>query len=238
VTLPAACPECGGSGAAAGSKRVTCSTCGGRGQVIGGGGFFQVRQTCPTCGGAGSVIEKPCRKCRGTGHIAMPQHIALKIPAGVDDGSRLRLSGKGGGGLHGGPNGDLYVQIAVRESDIFEREGQELGVDVPVSPVLAALGGTVEVPTPEGAATLKIPAGTPNGKLFRLRGKGVPSLRGGSAGDLTVRIVFEVPTNLDRRQKAALEEFQKLVSGGTFPEAQAFANRMKVFFAHKAKLRK
>lgn len=238
VTLPAACPECGGSGAAAGSKRVTCSTCGGRGQVIGGGGFFQVRQTCPTCGGAGSVIEKPCRKCRGTGHIAMPQHIALKIPAGVDDGSRLRLSGKGGGGLHGGPNGDLYVQIAVRESDIFERDGQELGVDVPVSPVLAALGGTVEVPTPEGAATLKIPAGTPNGKLFRLRGKGVPSLRGGSAGDLTVRIVFEVPTNLDRRQKAALEEFQKLVSGGTFPEAQAFANRMKVFFAHKAKLQK
>ncbi len=238
VTLPSECPECGGSGAASGSQRVTCKTCGGRGQVIGGAGFFQVRQTCPTCGGEGSVIEKPCKKCRGTGHISTPQHIALKIPAGVDDGSRLRLSGKGGGGLRGGPSGDLYVQIGVRESDIFERQGQELGVDIPVSPILAALGGSVEVPTPEGAATLRIPAGTPNGKLFRLRGKGVPSLRGGSPGDLTARIVFEVPTNLDRKQKAALEEFQKLVSGSTFPEAQSFANKTKVFFSHKEKLQK
>ncbi|MGN0854613.1 MAG: molecular chaperone DnaJ [Kiritimatiellia bacterium] len=238
ITLPSACPDCGGSGAAAGSQRVTCKTCGGRGQVIGGAGFFQVRQTCPTCGGEGSVIEKPCRRCRGTGHISMPQHISLKIPAGVDNGSRLRLSGKGGGGLRGGPNGDLYVQIGVRESDIFEREGPDLGVDIPVSPILAALGGTVEVPTPEGAATLKIPAGTPNGKLFRLRGKGVPSLRGGSPGDLTVRLVFEVPANLDRRQKALLEEFQKLASGGTFPEAQSFANKTRIFFSHKDKLQK
>ena len=232
------CSECGGTGAAAGSRRVTCKTCGGAGVVIGGSGFFQVRQTCPTCGGEGSVLEKPCRKCRGTGHVSAPRKIALKIPAGVDDGSRLRLAGKGGGGLRGGENGDLYVQLSVRESDIFEREGQYLGVDIPVSPVLAALGGTVSVPTPEGEAQLKIPAGTPNGKVFRLRGKGVPSLRGGPAGDLDARIVFEVPTNLDRKQRAALEEFQKLSSASTFPAAQSFANKTKVFFAHRDKLRK
>ena len=238
LTLPEQCSECGGTGAAAGSRRVTCKTCGGAGVVIGGSGFFQVRQTCPTCGGEGSVLEKPCRKCRGTGHVSAPRKIALKIPAGVDDGSRLRLAGKGGGGLRGGENGDLYVQLSVRESDIFEREGQYLGVDIPVSPVLAALGGTVSVPTPEGEAQLKIPAGTPNGKVFRLRGKGVPSLRGGPAGDLDARIVFEVPTNLDRKQRAALEEFQKLSSASTFPEAQSFANKTKVFFAHRDKLRK
>ena len=238
LTLPAQCSECGGTGAAAGSKRVTCRTCGGAGVVIGGSGFFQVRQTCPTCGGEGSVLEKPCRKCRGTGHVATPQKISLKIPAGVDNGSRLRLSGKGGGGLRGGEHGDLYVQLNVRESDLFERDGQYLGVDIPVSPILAALGGTVSVPTPEGEAQLRIPAGTPNGKVFRLRGKGVPSLRGGAPGDLDARIVFEVPANLDRRQRAALEEFQKLVSGGTFPEAQSFANKVKVFFSHKQKLGK
>ena len=238
LTLPEQCSGCGGTGAAAGSRRVTCKTCGGAGVVIGGSGFFQVRQTCPTCGGEGSVLEKPCRKCRGTGHVSAPRKIALKIPAGVDDGSRLRLAGKGGGGLRGGENGDLYVQLSVRESDIFEREGQYLGVDIPVSPVLAALGGTVSVPTPEGEAQLKIPAGTPNGKVFRLRGKGVPSLRGGPAGDLDARIVFEVPANLDRKQRAALEEFQKLSSASTFPEAQSFANKTKVFFAHRDKLRK
>ena len=238
LTVPEQCSECGGTGAAAGSRRVTCKTCGGAGVVIGGSGFFQVRQTCPTCGGEGSVLEKPCRKCRGTGHVSAPRKIALKIPAGVDDGSRLRLAGKGGGGLRGGENGDLYVQLSVRESDIFEREGQYLGVDIPVSPVLAARGGTVSVPTPEGEAQLKIPAGTPNGKVFRLRGKGVPSLRGGPAGDLDARIVFEVPTNLDRKQRAALEEFQKLSSASTFPAAQSFANKTKVFFAHRDKLRK
>ena len=238
LTIPGQCPECHGTGAASGSRRVACKTCGGSGVVIGGSGWFQVRQTCPTCGGEGSMIEKPCRNCRGAGQVATPAHIALKIPAGVDTGSRLRLSGKGAGGLRGGENGDLYVLIGVRESDIFERDGLDLMVDIPVSPILAALGGTVEVPTPEGAAQLKIPAGTPNGKVFRLRGKGVPNLRGGFPGDLDARIIFEVPANLDRKQRAALEEFQKLVSGGTFPQAQTFANKTRIFFSHKEKLEK
>ncbi|MCR5414513.1 MAG: molecular chaperone DnaJ [Kiritimatiellae bacterium] len=238
ITLPSECPECHGTGAAAGSRRVTCHTCNGRGQVIGGGGFFQVRQTCPTCGGEGSVVERPCRACRGTGHVSTPRKIKLNIPAGIDDGSRLRLAGKGGGGVRGGENGDLYVLIGIRESDIFDRDGQELGVDIPVSPVLAALGGTVEVPTPDGAATLKIPAGTPNGKLFRLRGKGVPSLRGGSPGDLTARVVFEVPDRLDRRQREALEDFQRLATEKNFPEAQRFAQKARVFYSHKEKLGK
>ncbi len=238
ITLPCECPECHGSGAAAGSKRVTCRTCGGHGHVIGGGGIFQVRQTCPVCGGEGTVVEKPCRACRGTGHVSKPQKIALKIPAGIDDGSRLRLSGKGGGGLRGGPAGDLYVLVGIRDSDIFDREGQDLGVDIPVSPVLAALGGVVEVPTPDGAATLKIPAGTPNGKLFRLRGKGVPSLRGGSPGDLTARVVFEVPDNLDRKQREALEAFQRLTAERNYPESQRFAQKARIFYAHKEKLRR
>lgn len=238
LTLPSQCPDCKGAGAAAGSKRVTCKTCGGHGVVIGGSGFFQIRQTCPTCGGEGSVIDKPCKKCRGSGQVTSPQHISLKIPAGVDNGSRLRLAGKGAGGLRGGENGDLYVLLGVQPSDIFGRDGQDLAVNIPVSPVLAALGGVVSVPTPEGEAQLKIPAGTPNGKVFRLRGKGVPSLRGGANGDLDARIVFEVPANLNREQREALEKFQNATSPDTFPAAQTFANKVKVFFAHRDKLRK
>ena len=198
LTLPDQCPDCKGTGSADGKFR-TCSTCGGHGVVIGGSGFFQVRQTCPTCGGAGQVIDKPCRKCRGDGHVRTPRHIALKIPAGVDTGSRLRLAGQGGGGLRGGANGDLYVLLGVRDSDIFVRDGLDLGVKVPVSQVTAALGGTVDVSAPQGEAQIKIPAGTPNGKVLRLRGKGVPSLRGGAPGDLNARLVVEVPANLDRK---------------------------------------
>ncbi len=238
LTMPVACPSCQGTGAAPGSKRTVCPTCGGRGVVVGGSGFFQVRQTCPTCGGEGSTLEKPCRACHGTGHSTAKQKISLKIPAGVDTGSRLRLSGKGGGGLRGGENGDLYVQLVVRPSDIFEREGQDLFVDVPVSPVTAALGGSVGVPTPDGEAQLKLPEGTPNGRLFRLRGKGVPSLHGGAAGDLTVRIVLETPARLTRAQREALETFQRLSGDDSFPQRQTFANRARVFFAHRDKLKR
>lgn len=238
LDLPAQCTQCNGTGAAPGSQRVTCKTCGGRGVVISGGGFFQMRQTCPHCGGDGTVIEKPCKECRGSGHVTKTQHISVKIPAGVDSGSRLRLAGQGAGGLRGGENGDLYVLLGVRESDIFEREGLDLFVDIPVSPITAALGGIVNVPTPQGEAQLKIPAGTPNGKVFRLRGKGITSFRGGMPGDVDARIVIEVPASLNRKQRELLEEFQKISGGGTFPEAQTFANRTKVFFSHRDKLRK
>lgn len=238
LTLPAECDECKGTGAANGSKRVTCKTCNGRGVIFGGGGFLRIQQTCPTCGGIGSVIEKPCKKCRGSGHVTKPQHISLKIPAGVDSGSRLRLAGKGGGGIRGGSNGDLYVLIGVRESNIFERDGLDLMVRVPISPIVAALGGVVSVPTLDGEAQIKIPAGTPNGKVFRLRGKGVKSLRGGTPGDIDAKVVFEVPTNLNRKQREALEEFQKLMTNANFPDAQTFENNKRIFFAHKEKLAK
>ena len=236
LQLPRECEECHGTGSADGAKRSTCKTCSGRGVVVGGSGFFQIRQTCPDCGGEGAVIDKPCRKCHGSGQQPKTEHIALKIPAGVDTGSRLRLAGKGAGGLRGGENGDLYVHLQVGESDIFERDGLNLYVDVPVSPVDAALGCTVEVPTPDGLAELKLPAGTPNGKILRLRGKGIASLRGLGRGDLDVRIVFEVPVDLDRKQKAALEDFNKRVKPGNFPELARLKQRMNVFFSHKEKL--
>ena len=236
LSLPDACPACHGTGAADGAKRVTCPTCGGHGQVIGGNGFFQVRQTCPKCGGSGSVIEKPCPTCRGSGQVRTPRKLTLRIPRGVDTGSRLRLGGKGAGGLRGGEPGDLYVVLRVRDSEIFERDGVDLAVDVPVSPLLAAVGGTVDIPTPDGIAQLKLAAGTPNGKLLRLRGKGMPDLRGGPQGDLLARVVFEVPQRLTGRQRSAMEDLAKSLDASNFPDARAFADKVKVFYSHKDKL--
>ena len=238
LSLPDQCPDCGGTGAARGSSRKKCPTCDGRGQVISGGGFFQVRQTCPHCGGAGTVIEKPCPTCRGAGQVKKPRELTLRIPKGVDTGARLRLNGKGGGGLRGGPPGDLFVVLNVRPSEIFEREDNDLYVNVPVSPFTAMLGGSVDIPTPEGVASVKIAAGTPNGKMLRLRGKGVADLRGGPAGDLVARIVFEVPQRLTGKQRGAAEELTKLLDASNFPEAQTFANNLKTFYAHKDKLDK
>ena len=238
IDLPGQCPDCNGTGAANGAKRITCPTCGGHGQVIGGSSFFQIRQTCPKCGGVGTVVEKPCSRCRGEGQIRTRRSLSLRIPKGVDTGSRLRLAGKGAGGLRGGEPGDLYVLLNVHDSDIFVRDGIDLAVDVPVSPILAALGGSVDVPTPEGTATLKLPSGTPNGKLLRLRGKGVPSIRGGGCGDLVARIVFEVPQHLSVRQRGLLEDVAKAFDASNFPEAKAFADKVKVFYSHKEKLTK
>ncbi len=238
LTLPDQCPDCGGTGAAKGSSRKTCPTCRGRGQVVSGGGFFQVRQTCPHCGGVGSVIEKPCSTCHGTGQVKKPRELTLRIPKGVDTGARLRLGGKGAGGLRGGPPGDLYVMLHVRPSNIFERENNDLYVNVPVSPVTAALGGSVDIPTPDGIATVNISAGTSNGKLLRLRGKGVPDLHGGPAGDLVARIVVEVPQRLTGKQRDALEDLAKALDPSNFPESQTFANHIKSFYDHKKKLSK
>jgi len=238
ITVPDQCPDCHGTGAASGSQRVTCPTCHGHGVVIGGSGFFQVRQTCPMCGGGGTVVEHPCRKCNGSGQVRTPRTITLRIPKGVDTGSRLRLTGKGAGGLRGGAPGNLYVVLNVRDSDVFEREDVDLFVTVPISPVLAALGGSVDIPTPDGIATVSLPAGTPNGKQLRLRGKGMPDLRGGPVGDLVARIVFEVPTRLTGKQRGALEELAKTLDPGNFPEARAFGDRLKTFYNRRDKLKK
>ncbi len=238
LTLPDQCPECRGTGAAPRSKRVTCPTCHGHGQVIAGGGFFQIRQTCPKCGGAGTVVEKPCSKCGGSGQVRVPRNISLRIPRGVDTGSRLRLSGKGAGGLRGGEPGDLYVVLNVRPSEIFQREELDLAVDVPISPLLAALGGEVRIPTPDGIATVKVPSGTVNGHRIRLRGKGVPDLRGGAAGDLYARLVFEVPSRLTGKQRGLLQDLAQTLDESNFPEGQRFDERMKVFYQHKDKLQK
>lgn len=238
LTLPEQCHTCGGTGAARGAKRVKCPTCGGRGAVIRGNGFFQVRQTCPKCGGEGSIIERPCPDCNGTGQTRARRKVSLKIPRGVDTGSRLRLSGKGGGGLRGGEPGDLYVIVRVRDSDIFLRDGLDLAVDVPLSPVTAAVGGSVDVPTPDGIATLNIPSGTPNGKQFRMRGKGMPSLRGMSSGDLVVRVVLEVPQRLTARQRGLLDDLAKTLDSTNFPESQRLATAAKRFYLRKDKLAK
>ena len=238
LTLPEECDQCNGSGAAKGSKRTTCSTCGGRGAVVRGNGFFQVRQTCPKCGGEGSVIEHPCPACHGSGQMRAKRQVTLRIPKGVDTGSRLRLAGKGGGGLRGGEPGDLYVVVRVRDSEIFIRDGVDLAVDVPVSPVAAAVGGSVDVPTPDGIANLKIPSGTPNGKLFRLRGKGMPSLRGMGVGDLVVRIVFEVPQRLTAKQRGLLDDLAKVLGPENFPESQRLFTAAKQFYSRKEKLSK
>ena len=238
LKLPEQCSHCKGTGAAEGSSRVTCKTCGGKGVVIGGGGIFQLRQTCPTCHGARTMVEKPCKHCDGTGHVRTPKKIALRIPKGVDTGSRLRLSGKGGGGLRGGPAGDLLVVINVRKSNIFEREGMMLYVDVPVSPFLAALGGDLDIPTPEGTATVRLSAGTPNGKVLRLRGKGAPDIHSGQSGDLFARIVFDVPVNLSSAQKKQLEEFEASLKLENYASQKEFKNNVKTFYAHKEVLQK
>jgi len=232
-----ACDVCKGSGAAEGSSREPCKQCKGQGFVVAGNGFFQMRQTCPVCSGEGSIVKNPCKKCRGSGRVRVPRHITLKIPKGVETGSRLRIGGKGESGLRGGPHGDLYVVLHVREHDIFERHGDDLACNLHVSPVLAALGGDVEVPTPEGFARIKIPAGTTAGKVFRLRDKGMPGLHGG-CGDLHVRVEIEVPQSLNSRQRRALEDFADACTADNFPEARKLQKQTERFFSRRDALRK
>jgi molecular chaperone DnaJ len=224
------CPQCTGSGAEAGSRAVTCRDCGGRGQVISSRGFFQVSQTCPRCRGTGQVIERPCRKCGGEGRAEAPSRIKLKIPAGIEDGSRLRSVRNGEAGIRGGPHGDLYVVIHVKEHEIFERDGEHLFCEVPVSFTTAALGGEVKVPTLEGQAHLKIPAGTQGGAAFKLRNKGMPILNATNRGDLIVRVLVEVPTKLNGEQRKKLEEFAALMGEDNSPLHKTFFDKAKEFF--------
>jgi molecular chaperone DnaJ len=224
------CPVCSGSGAEAGSRAVTCPTCNGRGQVISSRGFFQVSQTCSRCRGTGQVIEKPCRKCGGEGRIELPSRIKLKIPAGIEDGSRLRSSRNGEAGIRGGPPGDLYVVIHIKEHEIFEREGEILYCNVPVSFTTAALGGELEVPTLDGKAQVKIPAGTQSATVFKLRGRGMPVLNSSQRGDLLVRVAVEVPTRLNGEQRKKLEEFAALMGDDNSPLHRSFFDKAKEFF--------
>lgn len=230
VTKPERCDVCQGSGVEAGSKAKTCPACQGRGQVITSRGIFSIAQTCPQCQGAGRVVEKPCKSCRGAGRRDHTSNIKLRIPAGVDTGARLRSSGNGEAGLRGGPPGDLYVVLHIRAHELFQRDGDDLLCEVPVSFVQAALGTEIEVPTLNGKATLKIPAGTQPGAMFRLTGKGVKNLQGYGHGDLHVRIDVEVPTHLTPAQRAKLQEFSDLCSGKENPKSQSFFEKARNLF--------
>ena len=202
------CGECVGSGAKKGTTPISCTTCGGAGQIRMQQGFFSVQQTCPTCRGKGKMIKDPCGKCRGQGRVEKRKKLSVKIPPGVDTGDRIRLSGEGEAGDLGGHAGDLYVQVAVREHNIFVRDGRDLYCEVPISFCDAAIGGDLEVPTLDGRVKLKVPGETQTGKLFRLRGKGVAPVRGGGPGDLLCRISVETPVNLSKKQKDLLKDFQ------------------------------
>jgi molecular chaperone DnaJ len=202
------CEECNGSGARRGSSPVNCTTCGGAGQIRMQQGFFSVQQTCPNCRGKGKMIKDPCGGCHGRGRVEKQKTLSVKIPPGVDTGDRIRLAGEGEAGPDGGAPGDLYVQVAVREHSIFQRDGKHLYTEVPISFADAALGGELEVPTLEGRVKLRVPPETQTGKLFRLRGKGVKPVRGGQVGDLMCRVVVETPVNLTKRQKDLLAELQ------------------------------
>ncbi len=227
------CAECSGSGAARGHTPVTCETCSGAGQVRISQGFFAVQQTCPRCKGRGSIIKDPCPKCGGQGRMRTAKRLSVKVPAGVDSGDRIRLAGEGEAGRNGGPPGDLYVEIVVREHPIFERDHAHLSCEVPISFVTAALGGSIEVPTLEGQAIIKVPVGTQSGRVFRLREKGVKPVRGGATGDLFCRVVVETPVEMNAEQKDLLRKFEKsLAADGKShnPRERSWLDGVRQFF--------
>jgi molecular chaperone DnaJ len=240
ITFPVAeeCDTCKGSGVESGTRTETCKHCGGRGAVVSGGGFFQVRQTCPVCGGAGSIVPHPCPACQGSGRTKARKRLALRIPRGVETGSRLRLAGKGEAGGRGGPPGDLYVVLHVKKHDLFERQGDDLFCEVPVFFETAALGGDVQIPTLDGYAKLKLAPGTENGKTFRLRGKGIENVEGYGRGDLHVRIVVEVPTKLDAKQKKLLKELEESRSADSYPLAKRLDQQAEAFYQRKEAMNK
>jgi molecular chaperone DnaJ len=230
------CEKCSGTGAAPGSKTTTCETCGGQGQVHMRQGPFAVQQTCPRCKGRGKIISQPCDPCLGQGRVRRKKTLSVKVPAGVDTGDRIRLTGEGEAGRSGGPTGDLYVEVRVKEHSIFERDGSHLSCEVPVSFGTATLGGSIEVPTLSGAVSLKIPAETQSGRVFRLREKGVKPVRGGDTGDLFCRVVVETPVKLNEQQKELLRQFEQSISAnnsGHSPRAQSWLDGVKRFFSEK-----
>lgn len=228
------CGTCHGSGAKPGTQPTTCSTCGGMGQVRIQQGFFSIQQTCPKCHGTGRIIPDPCTSCGGAGRVKSNKTLEVKIPAGIDEGMRLRHSGHGEPGVNGGPPGDLYVEIHIRAHPVFERQGDDLHCEMPISISTAALGGEIEIPTLDGMARLKIPAETQTGKAFRLRGKGIRNVRSHGQGDLMCHVVVETPVKLTERQKELLREFEEVSSGDAGrhnPKAKTWMNKVKDFFA-------
>ncbi len=234
VPVLSECEHCHGTGAKPGSEPVTCPTCGGHGQVRMQQGFFSVQQTCPRCHGSGRVITDPCTHCHGEGRIKQHKTLSVRIPSGVDTGDRIRLSGEGEAGINGGPAGDLYVQIHLKDHPIFQRDHDDLHCEMPISFVTAALGGSIEIPTLDGHASIKIPSETQTGKVFRLRGKGIKGVRSQHPGDLMAHVVVETPVNLTDRQKELLREFETCCSGHEAkhnPRAKSFMDKVKEFFS-------
>jgi molecular chaperone DnaJ len=228
------CGTCHGSGAKPGTKAKTCQTCNGQGQVRMQQGFFSIQQTCPTCHGTGKVIPEPCNPCSGTGRVKNHKTLSVKIPAGVDDGDRIRLSGEGEAGVNGGPPGDLYVVVQLKPHSVFQRDGADLHCEMPISFTVAALGGDIHIPTLDGEAKIKIPAETQSGQVFRLRGKGIKPVRQTSAGDLMCHVVVETPVRLTDRQRdllRELEEINKKDGDRHNPRAKSFMDKVKDFFA-------
>lgn len=233
IPTQVSCSKCDGSGAKKGSKPSKCTTCDGVGQVRMQQGFFSIQQGCPACKGSGTIITDPCDECHGQGRISKHKKLSVKVPAGVDSGDRIRLTGEGEAGQNGGPAGDLYVEIRINPHKIFERDGADLSCEIPVSVATAALGGEVELPTLNGQVSLKVPAGTQSGKVFRLRGKGVTTVRDHRNGDLFARVVVETPINLTTEQQELLRKFETLVhSGGEKhnPRTGGWLDSVKRFF--------
>jgi len=230
VTREMGCSHCHGSGAEAGAKKTTCVQCAGRGRVVMSRGIFSIQQTCPRCHGEGSIIDNPCGVCGGSGHRSQSSAVTLKIPAGVDTGMRLRSAGNGDAGVRGGPSGDLFVFIHVREHEIFQREGNDLLCEVPIAFTQAALGSEINVPTLSGKAQIRLPAGTQHGTVFRLKGKGVKDIQGHGQGDLRVKVIVEVPTKLTGAQRQKLEEFAHECDESVNPQSRSFFERARSFF--------
>ncbi len=231
VPTSVACKTCSGSGAKPGSTPKTCDTCAGHGKVRAAQGFFTIERTCPSCHGRGEVISDPCGDCNGQGRVAKERTLSVNIPAGVEDGTRIRLSGEGEAGLRGGPPGDLYLFLSVKPHEFFHRDGADLFCKVPISMVTAALGGQVDVPTVDGGRTrVSIPEGTQTGKQFRLRGKGMPVLRTEQKGDLYIQVEVETPTNLTAKQKKILQEFETATEKDNHPQSHGFFARLQEFW--------
>jgi len=225
------CDTCSGSGASPGSQPVNCTTCGGNGRVRAAQGFFSIERTCPTCHGRGQVIENPCSDCHGQGRVQKERTLAVTIPPGVEEGTRIRLAGEGEAGMRGGPAGDLYIFLSIEPHKLFERDGTELFCDVPISLTTAALGGEMEVPTVGGGKVkVKVPEGTQTGKQFRVRGKGMPGLHARRHGDLYIQIHVETPVGLTKAQKDLLKQFDDASSDKTNPESAGFFDKVKEFF--------